>query len=274
MENIIGTMKRIQLFEFEDFDWFPSSIRACMTNLIVQLQKIMGIDAVLASLIAKTVKDLKVSQIVDLGSGSGGVMPHVIKQLHTNKDLGTVKLMMTDLYPNPEMVKKYGHGKDGLIGYSENSVDARKIASAPEGLKTMINSFHHMRPKDARKILESAEKNKQPLLIYEMAENTIPLLVWWFLLPISLIVLIIMVLFMTPSLKPLTWRQIIFTYLIPIIPVCYAWDGQASLPRMYTFKDLDILLQGLGSEEYKWKKGHAKNDAGKKKGTFLIGFPV
>lgn len=131
-----------------------------------------------------------------------------------------------------------------------------------------------MRPKDARKILESAQKNKQPLLIYEMAENNIPLLAWWLFLPISLMILIIMVLFMTPSLKPLTWRQIIFTYLIPIIPLCYAWDGQASLPRMYAFKDLDILLSGLGSEDYKWKKGYAKNNAGKKKGTYLIGFPV
>ncbi len=59
---------------------------------------------------------------------------------------------------------------------------------------------------------------------------------------------------MTPFVKPLTWRQIIFTYLIPIIPICYAWDGQASLPRIYTLKDLDHLLAGLGSWNYIAKK--------------------
>lgn len=78
---------------------------------------------------------------------------------------------------------------------------------------------------------------------------------------------------MTPFVKPLTWRQIVFTYLIPIIPICYAWDGQASLPRIYTLNDLDALLDGLGSESYTWAKGHAKKENGKKLGTYLLGLP-
>ena len=72
-----------------------------------------------------------------------------------------------------------------------------------------------------------------------------------------------MVLFMTPFVKPLTWRQIVFTYLIPIIPICYAWDGQASMPRMYALKDLDHMLEGLGSGNYTWQKGHAIKKNGK-----------
>jgi hypothetical protein len=45
--------------------------------------------------------------------------------------------------------------------------------------------------------------------------------------------------------------------------MCYAWDGQASLPRMYTIKDLNELLEGLGSESYTWEKGYAKKKNGK-----------
>jgi hypothetical protein len=86
-------------------------------------------------------------------------------------------------------------------------------------------------------------------------------------------ILIIMVLFMTPFVKPLTWRQIVFTYLIPIIPICHAWDGQASLPRMFTLKDLDHLLEELGSGNYTWQKGHAIKKNGKKQGTYLLGLP-
>ncbi len=78
---------------------------------------------------------------------------------------------------------------------------------------------------------------------------------------------------MTPFVKPLTWRQIVFTYLIPIIPICYAWDGQASLPRMYSLKDLDHLLEGLGSENYIWLKDQLKKRNGKKQGTYLVGLP-
>ena len=273
MESFIGKMKRIQLFEFEDFGWFPGWLRVCITNLIVILQKIIGVPELLANLIADILKKKSLSSIVDLGSGSGGAMPEVMDSLHEIEGLEQVTLTMTDLFPNDQMLKKFNTDALDKISYLESSVDATNIATAPEGLKTMVNCFHHMPPKKARAILESAQRTNEPLLIYEMADNNIPLLIWWLLLPISLIVLIIMVLFMTPFVKPLTWRQIVFTYLIPIIPICYAWDGQASLPRMYTLKDLDHLLEGLGSENYIWQKGHAKKKNGKKQGTYLLGLP-
>ena len=138
----------------------------------------------------------------------------------------------------------------------------------------MINSFHHMRPAEARKILESAAMDRQALLIYEMGKNNIPLVIWWLLLPISLPILIIMVFFMTPFVKPLSWRQIVFTYLIPIIPICYAWDGQASLPRMYTLSDMKELLKGLESENYQWEMGDVKKENNKNMGTFVLGYPI
>lgn len=266
-------MKRIQLFEFEDFGWFPTWLRVCMTNLIIVLQKMIGIPALLAKIIADILKSNNLNTIVDLGSGSGGAMPEVLASLHKISGLEEVTLIMTDLFPSPEMLKKFNSNTSEKISYCDTSVDATNISTAPKGLKTMINSFHHMRPAKARAILESAQRTHQPLLIYEMGDNNIPLLIWCLLLPISLVILIIMVLFMTPFVKPLTWRQIVFTYLIPIIPICYAWDGQASLPRMYTLKDLEVLLDGLGSENYRWEKGHAKKNNGKKQGTYLLGLP-
>jgi len=273
MEGTIGNMKRIQLFEFEDFSWFPGWLRVCMTNLIVILQRMMGVPEVLADLVLDILKKKNITDIVDLGSGSGGVMPEVIKTIHQIDDQKNIKLTMTDLFPNTKIIQKFNSSTNDRIRYYESSIDATNIATAPKGLKTMVNSFHHMPPKKARSILESAQRTNQPLLVYEMGENNVPLLIWWLLLPISLIILIIMVLFMTPMVKPLTWRQIVFTYLIPIIPICYAWDGQASLPRMYTMKDFDELLHGLGSENYSWEKGHAMKRNGKKRGTYVVGMP-
>ena len=243
-----------------------------MTNLIVLLQRMMGTREVLANLISRVLKEKSLFQVVDLGSGSGGVMPDVLKVLRQDPELKDVKLTMTDLYPNETIIKKFNNNQDESISYHSTSVDASNIATAPAGLKTMVNSFHHMRPANARKILESAQQNHQPFLIYEMGENKMPLLIWGLLLPISLAILMIMVLFMTPFVRPLTWQQIVFTYLIPIIPICYAWDGQASLPRMYSLNDMDVLLEGLNSDKYTWTKGHAlkKN---KKQGIYVIGLP-
>ena len=266
-------MKRIQLFEFEDFSWFPTWLRTCMTNLIMVLHKMIGISDVLANLLADVLKKNNLTKIIDLGSGSGGPMPETIMKIRERHGLEEVQLVMTDLFPDLKTVQKFNQDTDDYIIYQETSVDAMNMVSAPNSLMTMMNSFHHMPPKGARKILELAQKNAQPILIYEMAENKMPLIIWWFLLPISLVMLMIMVLFMTPFVRPMTWQQLVFTYLIPIIPICYAWDGQVSMPRMYSFKDLDILLEGLHNENYSWQKGHANKKNGKKMGTYLIGLP-
>ncbi|MEZ4969392.1 MAG: hypothetical protein R2814_06995 [Flavobacteriaceae bacterium] len=267
-------MKRIQLFEFEDLRWFPSWLRACLTKLIVVLQKMMGVPRVLSKLIANVLAANRIGHIVDLGSGSGGVMPEVLRTIKRDYGLQEVDLTMSDQYPDTKVIEFFNSVGEKGIRYSEKPLDATNLHNAPVGLKTMINCFHHMPPQKARSILKSAERNNQPLLIYEMAENNIPLWIWWLFLPLSLLILVIMVFFMTPFVKPLTWQQLIFTYIVPIIPICYAWDGQASLPRMYTLKDMDILLEGLGSNMYHWEKGHVKKSNNKKLGTFVLGVPV
>lgn len=264
-------MKRIQLFEFEDFNWFPSSIRTSMTNLIVVLQKMMGTPDVLAERIAAIRSKVDFDQIVDMGSGSGGAMPMVHQKL---KESGhDVNVLLTDLHPNEKLVKKFNSSGSDKLSYSKDSLDATDLSKAPAGLKTMFNSFHHMPPEKARSILKSAKENQEPIFIYELTENKMPTMIWWLFLPISLTILIVMTLFMTPMARPMTWQQLVFTYLIPIIPICYAWDGQASYVRTYTFDDIRQLLEGLEDESYAWEISPAGKANGKKAGYYILGVP-
>ena len=267
-------MKRIQLFEFEDLGWFPQSIRRSMTNLIAVLHKMVGTKDVIADLIAPVVEEHAAKRIVDLGSGSGGIMPEVLKTLRSEYGLKDVELILTDLYPNQDMVNQWTQAGDQQIAYHPEPIEATDLACAPKGIKTMINCFHHMRPMKAKKILQTAKEEGETIIIYEMGENNLPLVLWWILLPVSLLILVIMVFFMTPWVRPLSWQQLVFTYLIPVIPICYAWDGQVSVPRMYTMKDLDLLLEDLQADNYRWEKGRAYKKNKKKLGTYLIGFPA
>ena len=266
-------MKRIQLFEFEDFSWFPSGIRTCMTNLIVVLQRFMGTSEVVADKIREIRKRVEFTQIVDLGSGSGGAMPDVMKSLQETEEGKNLEVLLTDLHPNPEFVQQFNADSSDHISYREESLDATHLENAPEGLKTMMNSFHHMPPDKAKSILKSAQDNRQPLLVYEIGENNIPTIVWWLALPISLPLVWMMACFLTFFVRPLTWRQIVFTFIIPIIPPAYAWDGQASLVRMYTFDDLNSMIDEFRTDEYTWEMGQAKTKDGKKRGTYLMGIP-
>ncbi|PWJ44376.1 hypothetical protein [Sediminitomix flava] len=265
-------MKRIQLFEFEDFQWFPNSFRMTMTKLLNVLQKMMGVEKVIANLLLEAKQKTNFTRVVDLGSGSGGAMPMAIAYLNSQFEAEIVDLLLTDLHPNAKLAVSFNSDESNSISYQEESLDAVNLDNTPEGIKTMINSFHHMPPKIASEILASAQKNKESILIYELGENKVPVFVWGLLLPITLPILAIMSIFMLPFIKPLTFKDILFTWLIPLVPIFYAWDGQASLPRTYTFEDIEELLPP-SDNEYTWEVKPAEKENGKKLGYYILGMP-
>lgn len=264
-------MKRLELFEFEDFSWLPNVIRSGVTNLIMVLHRLTGTADTLSRIILKAKEKSDFDQIVDCGSGSGGAMLDVIQQINESVEQ-PIDLLLTDLHPNPTVVKTINNQNLPHVQYQATSLNAMQMDHTPNGLKTMVASFHHMNPEVAQAILQSAEQNLQPILIYEIAKNNIPTLLWWLLLPLSLVILILMTWVMTPFVRPLTFQQLLFTYLIPIIPIVYAWDGQASLMRTYTFEDIEGLL-GNRKEDYVWEIGDALKADGKKSGYYILGYP-
>lgn len=266
-------MRRVHVLEFEDLAWFPRWIRISITNLIVVFSRFVGVPATLGALVKRVVREQGVDQVVDLGSGSGGSMPEVMASVHAEAGMEHVTLLMSDLYPNLDALEAFHRDGNDRIRYHPEAVNAMDLERAPPGLRTMVNCFHHMRPDDAKAILRSAQRSGQPLLIYEMGENMVPFALWVLLLPISLPIVFVMALCLTPFVRPLSARQLLFTYLIPIIPAFYAWDGQASMPRIYTPDDIDELLEGLGTASYRWEKGPALQPNGKALGSYLLGIP-
>lgn len=261
-------MKRVQLFEFEDLSWFPDVIRSGMTRVLGAMHRVTKLHETLANECLQVMDKSDENSILDYCSGSGGAMPEVLEEIQ--KTNSTITLELSDKYPNKESIKRFSK-RDGIT-YHDESIDASKIERKRPGLKTIVNAFHHMPADSARNILRTAQAQGDTILIYEMAENKIPLLLWWLFLPIGLCIVFLMALILTPFAKGVTLSQIFFTYIIPIIPMCYAWDGQASMPRIYSPADIDKLLEEIGSKEgYEWEFRAAKNRKGKKQGTILLG---
>ncbi|MDW7691583.1 hypothetical protein R9C00_17450 [Flammeovirgaceae bacterium SG7u.111] len=167
------------------------------------------------------------------------------------------------MYPDQEGAKKINDEK-GNIHYKTEPVDATDVDKSLKGLRTMVSGFHHLKPKQAKQVLQSASDSKQPICIFEISDNSHPKAIWWLATPFNLITC----LFVTLLARPITWQQLVFTYLIPIIPIAFAWDGAVSNARTYTLDDLDLLLKDVDSEGYTWKKGIVK---GKSKKIYLIG---
>jgi hypothetical protein len=53
--------------------------------------------------------------------------------------------------------------------------------------------------------------------------------------------------------------RILFTYLIPILPLFILWDGVISVLRTYTVEELNsMILQLKGNDQFNWEVGIAK----------------
>ncbi len=59
----------------------------------------------------------------------------------------------------------------------------------------------------------------------------------------------IAVLLMTPFIKPFKVDRIIFTYLIPILPLLTLWDGVISVLRTHTVAELKQMIFELKNNE-------------------------
>ena len=221
----------------------------------------------LAPLLYKALNHSDTPHIIDLCSGSGEPMLKVYEVLKDTYQISNLSLTFTDLYPDVKQAHKINTFQSTQVTYSTQPIDATQLGRSMKGVRTMVSSFHHMRPEIARDILEDAQQSRQSICIFEISDNSAPYLVRWIGLPVNFL----MTLFITPLARPITWQQIIFTYLIPLISLCFAWDGAVSNARTYTLNDLNELLDGLESENYKWEKGTI---LGKINKLYLLGYPV
>lgn len=132
----------------------------------------------------------------------------------------------------------------------QEPVDVTKVeewTNQSNTLYTIFCAFHHFTLVQTRQILEHVHQEKISICIFEMSNNTQPKYIWW----LAIVSAFLTCLILTPTIKGVTWQQLLFTYLIPILPLCIAWDGAVSNARTYTKQDLEQLIFGLDSD-YTW----------------------
>lgn len=263
-------MKRIQLFEFEDLPWFPDSLRACMTRMISVLHRWMGTKDHIAELLETTLVTTGRQHIVDLCSGDGGLMLDVFNKLQRSASGPNLRLTLTDLYPNRASIARVDSMANQRVEYISEPIDATgDLPMSGDCIRTLTCSFHHLPPEVAKQVLAGASQAGDPILIYEISDNSAaPKLLWWIGMPINFILGLVVAGFT----RPMTWIQFGFSFLLPIIPACFAWDGAVSNARTYTQADLETLLKEVRREGYQWKIGLV--EARPAKHLFLLGMPV
>ena len=75
----------------------------------------------------------------------------------------------------------------------------------------------------------------------------------------------------TPFIRPFRWGRLVFTYVIPILPLLCLWDGLVSCLRTYSARELRELVRDLESEGYAWDVGELRFPGTPVTVAYLIG---
>lgn len=255
-------MRRFQLFELEDQEWFPSTIRDLATDFLHVLETALKLDGVLMPLLERALRESRATRIVDLCSGGSGPLPGLVAALNA-KGVG-VTATLTDLYPNLPAFEHIAESTDARVSFVREPVDARDVPQSLTGLRTIFNGFHHLSPDAARSVLHAAAAARQPIAIFEISERSVRSI------PVILTPLIVWL--VTPFMKPFLWRRMLWTYLVPLVPLTCLWDGIVSQLRAYTIDELRQLASGAAPMQ--WDIGQAPFAGGRGRLTYLIGVPV
>jgi hypothetical protein len=243
-------MSRIHLFELEDQKWFPTFLRDYGTDFLQFLSNKTKMYKPVLPVIAKGLKKSGTNQIIDLGSGGGGGLIWLNSELL--KEFPDLKITLTDFYPNKsafELTKK----KSDNFDYILTPVDARDVPEELDGLRTQFLSLHHFKPKDAKRILQNAVDAGKSIAIFEAQERSFFSILAMLFSPISLLLT-------TPFIRPFKIGRIIFTYLIPIMPLFVLWDGVVSSLRTYSVKEMNQLVESLNnSDQFDWEINRVKS---------------
>ena len=100
----------------------------------------------------------------------------------------------------------------------------------------MFTAFHHFAPEAAREVLRDAVSQGTPIAVFEATKRNAICVLFTLLTPI--ITLLVM-----PRVRPFRWTNLLFTYLIPVVPLMVVWDGVVSCLRTYDVDELRALAQ-------------------------------
>jgi hypothetical protein len=258
-------MKRRHLVEIHDAPWCPDVVRRLATDYLHTVGAVFRAFRPAVPRLAALVRETGARRIVDLCSGGTGPAVFLGEELHATAGLD-VEVVLTDLFPNAAAFARAARTAHVPVRGELVPVDARQVPASLDGVRMLFDAFHHFRPEEARAILEDAFRKRVGILVVEGTERSVR-----GILGLALFAPLL-VLVLTPLVRPFTWWRLLFTYVIPVAPLLVLFDGVVSCLRTYTTEELREMTEGLRGNDYTWEIG-VDRVAGQPL-TYLVGTPL
>ena len=269
-------MHRTDLVELHDHRWFPTFLRNLVTDA---LQALWQFGNSYGPILSRLHRGLTANatappaHVLDLCSGGGGPWLRLSGKLERDFQL-PVHVCLTDKYPNRDAFKevraqsRLRSASRSQLDFVTASVDATRVPRDLNGFRTIFSSFHHFGPADAGEILHDAVRGGEGIGVFELAQRGLKTMLVLCFTPL-------LVLILTPAIRPFRWSRFIWTYLIPVVPFVIWFDGMVSCLRAYGLEELremvDKLPRPASKKNYRWQLGEERT--GFLPVTYLIGYP-
>ena len=148
-------MQRRAIPEMNDLPWVPQSLKDVLTDFIATFVSVTDLYASLVPKLRMAMDTTGTRDIVDLCSGNGGSLLSLVKHLGPGAN-GMVSVTLTDKYPNLAAFRSAQARFPNHVHFVETPVDARSVPPTLRGFRTLLASFHHFDPPEARRILQDA----------------------------------------------------------------------------------------------------------------------
>jgi SAM-dependent methyltransferase len=256
-------MKRRHWIEISDEPWCPQGIRNAVTDYSRFVNELSGIYNAVAPLLVDALKRTNGRLVLDLGSGAAG--PWLRLQPLLRKLDMDVTVCLSDHNPDIVAFERAGRLSRHAIVYHAEPVDATHVPSGLPGFRTMFSAFHHLDPGQARAALADAVAHGEGIAVFEGGQRSILMLLAVLPVPVR-------ILFAVPFIRPFRWSTLLWTYLIPILPVVVLIDSLVSMLRMYNIQELRDLTTGLDC--YHWCAGTVRAKPIPFPVVYLVGTPT
>ncbi len=245
----------MHLVELEDLPWVPAAVRNGGTDLLDLFFARIGFYREVVDVFVRALDAAGGRRVVDLCSGGGGGALYMSRALRA-RDRVDVAFVLTDRHPSDSARERVRDA--GGLEYHREPIDASNVPASLPGLRTMFSALHHFRPEEVQRLLAGAVASRTHVAFFDAAASPLLRRVPVALVPLAVVpnalILFLLPFFLVPFVRPARASLWLLTYLLPLVPVLFAWDGTVSALRAYSPEELLALARSVpGGDGYVWE---------------------
>ena len=255
-------MDRRKIKELEDSRWCPPFFRNVMTLCMSRLRFLTIYDFSIRKL-ALLVKKSGKQDVVDLCTGSGGYLEKLQIYLEQNYPGLEPHFWHTDLFPNLDYFKE----DTPRVTYCRYPLSAEAAIKKFDGVFCMFSALHHFDEEQLCALLETAAAENKPFIFSDICKNKYSIL--------QIIFFPVMIYFYALSIRPFTWKHLLFIYILPLIPLFLLIDSAISFIKAYRVDELKAMYEKIARRypDYRFKAGYGRCKFNIPGSTWIMGYP-